>query len=200
MKKELFVELLGDLDDELLLRADEAAERCVRTRKSRRAWLRWGTMAACLCLVACGAVAMLLGGPMDYVGPVNPAVPDHPVVTPGDEITGSPALEEPSEPAQGAFHTVGDTITGKQSEAVMFPSYDDATTGNDYEAEYAAIGFFCGTVVEARVVEVHPDLYFVPPSGRTYRVARLEILDELKGKGLPKEIHYLFPHRKVQQR
>ena len=47
------------------------------------------------------------------------------------------------------------------------------------------------TVIEARVIEILPDTYR-PCEGREVRVAKLEVLDAIRGKGLPKEIYLYY--------
>jgi hypothetical protein len=59
MKQENISEAMNFIDDDLIDRADEARSE----KKSKKyPWIKWGAAAACLCLVAVGAVHMLVSG------------------------------------------------------------------------------------------------------------------------------------------
>lgn len=55
MKSERIYKALGNVDENLLLRHDENVEKA-RTRKN--VWVRYGSVAACLCIVAVGVFAL----------------------------------------------------------------------------------------------------------------------------------------------
>lgn len=48
------------------------------------------------------------------------------------------------------------------------------------------------TVVEAEVIEVLPDEYYVPSNDWSYYVAKLRVLDAIRGENLPEEIYLRF--------
>lgn len=77
MKKEDISKALGELDDELLLQADN------RRRKRKPRWLGWVAMAACLCLVVGLAVPLLKPAPVIAAGAICEAeyeeMPKHPL-------------------------------------------------------------------------------------------------------------------------
>ena len=47
MKKERFLELMNNIDDDLILRAERAKP---KQRRTKTLWVKWGVVAACLCL------------------------------------------------------------------------------------------------------------------------------------------------------
>lgn len=67
MRKEEFAEIFGDISEKYITEAE--AER----RSKKTPWLRWGAMAACLCLVVAGAWCMSKGtSPNSAAGGVVP--------------------------------------------------------------------------------------------------------------------------------
>ena len=54
MKKEELFDIIGEVDDQKVAAAGMAMN---TQKKSRSNWLKWGAMAACLCLVVVGAIA-----------------------------------------------------------------------------------------------------------------------------------------------
>ena len=92
MRKEDFAEILGDINENYIQEAETGK------RSKKTVWLKWGTMAACLCLVA--ASAFIIPGITDpgpeYVPVPNPdgtiqraeppdVYPSHSILKPGDE-------------------------------------------------------------------------------------------------------------------
>lgn len=84
--------------------------------------------------------------------------------------------------------TGGSEITGKQE--VIYGNPDTEASGN---ASMIAPGFYINTVVHANVVEVLPDQYYEPGSDTRYHVARLSVVEAIRGNGLPDEIFLRFP-------
>jgi hypothetical protein len=81
-------------------------------------------------------------------------------------------------------------LTGKQE--VVFGNIED---DEHQQGEPAPMSFLMSTIVEARVVEILPDSYYIPVDfGYTtqYHIARLSITDLLRGSGHPKEIFFRF--------
>lgn len=80
-------------------------------------------------------------------------------------------------------------LTGKQ-EIV----YGEPWPGEIIQATIASPGFGLGTIVQANVIEVLPDHYYLPTTDYRYLVARLSIQEVILGEGLPDEIYLRFPY------
>lgn len=74
-RKDLY-EGFGELDEEILERSEKA--------RRRPRWVRWGALAACVCLAAAGALWGYLAGGNDYGVP--PKKPVDPVVLPTENV------------------------------------------------------------------------------------------------------------------
>lgn len=70
MRKEDFLDVLGDIDESFVMEAESM-------KKKKTVWLKWAAMAACLCLLALSAVVIVPGFHSDE--PENTPVPE-PVV------------------------------------------------------------------------------------------------------------------------
>lgn len=84
--------------------------------------------------------------------------------------------------------TSGNKIIGKQ-ELV----YGELPSENKGAASTISPGFHIRTVVQANVIEVLPDDFYLPGSSYRYLVARLSVVEEIRGEGLPDEIFLKFP-------
>ncbi|MBQ4641617.1 MAG: hypothetical protein IJB47_03280 [Oscillospiraceae bacterium] len=80
-------------------------------------------------------------------------------------------------------------LTGKQ-EIV----YGEPWPGEIINASIMPPRFSLGTIVQAKVIEVLPDHYYVPTTDYRYLIARLSIVDVILGEGLPDEIYLRFPY------
>lgn len=58
----------------------------------------------------------------------------------------------------------------------------------------ASPSFGLGTIVQANVIEVLPDHYYLPTTDYRYLIARLSIVEVILGEGLPDEIYLRFPY------
>ena len=94
--------------------------------------------------------------------------------------------------------TVGDRLTGRQE--LSFIDNDIKEAGND---RYCLIspGFYIGSVIEAEIIEVYPDLYSygsghdsIFSSENTLHVAKVKVLESFNTEGLPEEIFISYPH------
>lgn len=84
---------------------------------------------------------------------------------------------------------LGDTVTGKPEISWGTPGKTEASDS------IIAPGFHYNLVIEAQVLEILPDTYYTPDLPNiSYRVARLAVLDTLRGEGLPQEIFFRFPY------
>ena len=207
MKKEDFADLLGGLDEELLRQADELVVQGRAKRGAARQWIRWGAMAACLCLVLCGVTVPTLWSQGRPDAP--PVVQDTQRMPSPDVIPTNPSVQEtqqlplldlsgkqPQRPTEtdGGWVVIGDAVTGTQEAAVELEGLWDQDVLNS-AAELVQPDFFIRTVIEARVAEVLPDEYLSYGDNKTYRIVKLEVLDAIRGEGLPAEIWYQFPAR-----
>ena len=137
-------------------------------KRTKSMYLRFGAIAACFVLIlsAVAIVAML----HDWDNP--PAVHNPPSIStmrPGSKITGLPAL------------VYGDT----SSEGEVMP-------------DIIPPGFEIQTVIEAEIIEVLPDTYYYTDSHdsyyKPYHVAKLRVVDSIRGDGLPEEIFLRYSH------
>ena len=107
MRKEDFAEVFGDINEKHI--AEARAER----KAKKPVWIKWGAMAACLCLVAAGAFVMPGVWNSSNTPISNPTgtiqredeletYPDQPILRPGDGGYIEPGIETP----------IGDTHNG----------------------------------------------------------------------------------------
>lgn len=175
MKNENWQAGLNALDASLVEQHLKETERLEKRRKSRG--LRFAALAACFCLVL-GSVLTL---PLLQKQPETPFVDSEP--------SGEPSEGYIEPPFVGPV-LLGDAVTGTQSVTVGRTEFGHASE------LLVPPGFQVGTVVEARVEEVLPDVYLRPGINMTYWVAKLEVLDVIRGEGLPQTIYLRFCHQK----
>lgn len=179
MKKQEWNEGLNHMDPDLVEEFVERKDRLSKKKRRGRIWLRWGAVAACFCLVFGAVITVPL---LREVAGVDPYHDQTSYVDPGTEQVKNTVL--PRIPTISA----GTQITGAQE--VLFGNTDTGTNGN---ADIAFASFRINTVVEAKVIEVLPDTYYVPDLHYRYFVARLSVVDAIRGEGLPQEIYFRFP-------
>ena len=56
MKKEQLYEALGEIDEAYIIEAEKSSKKIEGTRRVKSTWLKWGSIAACFCLVALVAI------------------------------------------------------------------------------------------------------------------------------------------------
>ena len=84
----------------------------------------------------------------------------------------------------------GINITGKQ-EVV----YGNTTPDSQGDADMIAPGFEIQTVIEAEIIEVLPDTYYnAALYNLPLHIAKLRIVDQIRGDGLPEEIYLCYPY------
>ena len=137
-----------------------------KTTKSM--YLRSGAIAACLVLFL--SAITIMATLHDWGN--NPAIHDAPSIStmrPGNKIAGLQTL------------VYGDTSSEGEGLTEMIPP-----------------GFEMQTVIEAEVIEVLPDTYYFYSSGDSYytpyHVAKLRVVDSIRGDGLPEEIFLRYSH------
>lgn len=98
--------------------------------------------------------------------------------------------DEPIPPAVSTMVS-GSKITGKQ-----YLFYDGYPTNVDTGlADMVFPGFLIRTVIEAKVIEVLPDTYYMAESYHTpFHVAKLQVINQIHGKGLPEEIYFCYSY------
>lgn len=76
MRKEDFFEVLGDLDNDIVEEAKTPVKDNINGKVKRSGWIKWETVAACLCLIICAfAISHLLNNSDDPVsGDLAPMV------------------------------------------------------------------------------------------------------------------------------
>ncbi len=177
MKQTEWNEGLNHIDPDLVQEYVERKENLTNKKRHRQLWLRAGALAACFALIL-GAVIIfpLLKGD----GPVMP--PDDP----DDSLINPPSQEIPSVSTMVS----GNKLTGKQE--LLYGEYESESEGN---YDLIPPGFGIHTVVEAEVIEVLPDTYYYAASYYLpFHVAKLRVIDQVRGDGLPTEIYLCYPY------
>ncbi len=162
MKQNDIFSALSFVDDELTARAHKTMQGEHKYKKIA-AWKRWSMVAACVCLVLAGALLF----PLFEKPPVEDFI-DHSVApwenlwVPGDELS------------------VENHVSG----------------GSAGDEAPATVVYQRGLGVVAKVVEILPDIYIDAASsssrGAKYHILRLEILEELYGENIPRQIYFLL--------
>ena len=168
MKKKEWNEGLNYLDPDLVEKHIEQKERLrQKNKKPKSVWLRFGAIAACFVLILSAVIVVPMLRDSD----------DNPIINP-------PNNDVPS------ISTIisGNKITGKQ-ELI----YGDPSSVSEGEASILAPGFYINTVIQANVIEVLPDYYYTPDLSTRYLVAKLSVVESIRGSGLPTEILMRFP-------
>lgn len=99
MSKDRVVDSLGRIDDDMIQSVE-----ALRQKKKRPAWMKWGAMAACFCLL----IAAVTVVPNLFPGttPIPPNNNDFPIQTNPNQSEGSEHTEGPWNPWQVNFNTV----------------------------------------------------------------------------------------------
>ncbi|MBQ7398122.1 MAG: hypothetical protein IJW09_04775, partial [Clostridia bacterium] len=139
----------------------EDAGRVTRKTSVRRKVARWSSLVACVCLVLAGALLFPLFEKPPVVNFIDhTAAPWENLWVPGDELS-------------------VENHVGGGSAAEMAP----ATVA--YERDLGVV---------AKVIEILPDIYVDAASSSSkdskYHILRLEILEELYGENIPREIYF----------
>lgn len=126
-------------------------------------WLHFGAIAACFALIVSAAISV-------------PILRD--------------AGDDPSKNGVQSVSTItsGNKLTGKQM--AVYGKYETEKSGF---AIILGTGFYINTVVQAKVIEVLPDYYYLPDSNMPYHIARLSVVESIRGSGLPEEIFLQYP-------
>ena len=132
-------------------------------------WIRFGAIAACFVLILSAVIVVPMlrdSGDNPIINPPNNDVPSISTMTSGNKITGKQEL-----------------------------MYGDFSSGSEGDADMLAPGFEIQTVIEAEVIEVLPDTYYYAASYyEPFHVAKLRVVDQIRGDDLPTEIYLCYPH------
>lgn len=169
MKENEFLDGLNNIEPDTVERfvsMDNRLHDKLGRSKNKNIWLRIGALAACLALIVSAVVVVKN---LKSNGVINPPDDDIPSVS---------------------MTTNGNRITGKQALV-----YGDPSSESEGEADMLAPGFEIHTVIEAEVIEVLPDTYYYAASYyEPLHVAKLRVVDQIRGEGLPKEIYFSYPY------
>lgn len=162
-----------ELPDEVLasVKGKVYAKTKLKSKKKNNGgiWMRVGAIAACFLLIVSAVIVV----------PMFRDSGDNPIINP-------PNSDIPSISTMIS----GNNITGKQ-ELI----YGDPSSGSEGEADMIAPGFEIQTVIEAKVIEVLPDTYYYAASYyEPFHVAKLRVVDQIRGDGLPEEIYLCYPY------
>lgn len=175
MKKERFFELMNNIDDDLIDRAEKGK---AKTNYNKSLWIRVAAIAVCFCLIvgAVITVPLFVDRSLPDVSSQTEYDPDyHPAIF---DATVSPVA-----------------VTGSALEFVVGSS---ALMGGTPTAEPPAFRFDVGNfVVKAKVVKSFSDLYYklyTPHQYKptAYRLVEMETLETLHGENMPKRFLYLI--------
>ncbi len=190
MNKHQFVRGMDNIDPALIQDFIIQKEQLIQKRAKQRASIRRITAAAaCLCIVLTALFAIPL-----MTGRDTP--PDPPIVTPSDTtsdpiasvIDTPPSAVDPNTPPATSFVQNNIQLSGTTQSTL-----GSMETSTQYDALVASPGtFYTGIVVEAKVSEILPFVYSHPKSSHDIYVVELEILDTLRGEGLPNKIYYQY--------
>jgi len=190
MNKRQFIRGMDNIDPALIQDFIIQKEQ-LQLKKARRKvnLLRVGALAACLCLMLTALFAIPFMPGRDT--PPNP-----PIVTPSD-TTSNPITSvidppappvDPNTPPATSFVQNNIQLSGTTQSTV-----GSMETTPSYDAYASSPGrFYAGIVVEAKVSEILPFVYSHPKSSYNIYVVELEILDTVRGEGLPNKIYYQY--------
>lgn len=155
---------LGKLDPELIAKAAPTSK--IQNRK-RYTWNKWSLCAACLLLIICiAAIGLIL-----YNLEKN-------------------TLSNPPKNSTSTTITKGAKISGTQGLIL-----GSAESNEEGSADMIGPGFVIRTVIEAEVIEVLSDTYYYASTYYIpFHVARLRVVDQIRGDGLPQEIFLCYPY------
>ena len=167
MKENAFLDGVSNIEPDVVERfvaMDNKLQMKANKPKSKRIWLRFGAIAACFVLIL--SAVLIIPRPGDTNNPPNNGIPSTSTMTYGNIITGKQML------------IYGDDSSISEGIAYMIPP-----------------GFEIQTVIEAEVIEVLPDTYYWDASSYVpLHVAKLRVVDQIRGDGLPKEIYLKYPY------
>ena len=191
MKNDDLFDALTGIDPDLI---EAAAPKAGKAPQRHAGILKWGALAASVLLVLMILPTVLFLIPQSAPTPPTeseqggaPLESDPPISDRQDAETVLPP-EETIVPAPIVY---GETLTGMQEQSIVNGSVG---SGGDVAAEMMAPDLYLHTVVEVQVLEVLSDTYYVTSSAQNYRVARLRVLDRIRGEGIPNEIYLLYPY------
>lgn len=186
MKNERFFELLVNIDDDLIERAQNSKQ---ENKSKTTVFFKWASIAASFCLVFGLSLAVII----QIINNLSDDDPSIGVDPPSVDIGELPSddTEPPTDngPPKASTIVSSDKITGKQELVLGNIQSSSMADGDIYSS-----GFYIQTVVEANVIEVLPDLYYMPNSQKQYHIARLSVIDSIRGEGIPSEIYLRFPY------
>ena len=169
MKQYEWHEGLNNIDPELVNEHLEKKNELAKRNIKRTVLLRIGAMAACICLIV-GAVLAI------------PRPDSDPPDKSGDGVISAPLI------------SAGEKLTGVQEKVYGSPDFFEDTSVGDIPGA----GFGIHIVLHVRVEEILPDTYYVPDVGYgaepDCHVARLSVIESLRGEGFPEEIYLKFPY------
>ena len=160
MKNRDIMDAMNGIDFDMI----EDAGRVTRKTSLRRKVAKWSSLAACVCVVLAGALLLPLlrnQPPVDRVALIDHSIsPWENLWVPGDELS------------------VENHVSG----------------GSAADEAPATVAYMRDLGVVAKVIEILPDIYVDaaswPASSSKYHILRLEILEELYGENIPRELYF----------
>ena len=180
------VERFVDMDNKLQKKAKKPRKSAI--------WLRVGIIAACCVLVFGAVIAMLMLREED------------PRLIPGADTSDDSREEQESsdtdtsviDPPVNILPPISTVVNGNEITGKQELIYGDPSSESEGDAEMIAPGFEIQTVIEAEIVEVLPDTYYYAASYyQPLHIAKLRVVDQIRGEGLPAEIYLCYPYYDV---
>lgn len=170
MRGEELLDVLEHIDPVLIEQAD---------RKPKGAWLRWTALAACLALVI-GICALFLPG--EAPSP--------------DPTLSSTLIPAPTPTQQNLLDLIDHTVSSEKLTGVQVlgdPSSGNSGTSIGPQGCPPAFSFRYNLMVEARMVELLPDIYTDALTKGKYYILRMKTLDAIVGQNFPQEFYLRLP-------
>ena len=194
MKKKDWNEGLNHLDPEIVEKYTYRKDKLRQKQKAQSVWLRIGVIAACLAFIVSALIVVPMLQEDDPKPLPLPETTQSGSDTTADEEETTAVGEESTTPSYITLPPISIIQSGKEIADRTNITCGNTGSSSGSEAEMYSPGFYIQTVVYATVIEVLPDTYYVPGRNTEYRVARLSVIDSIRGEGLPQEIFFRFPY------
>ena len=190
MKENEFLDGVSSIDPDVVERfvaMDNVLQKRASRVKSKRIWIRFGAIAACLAIIA-GAIFVL---PM-LRGDDPGEIPD--TGTTNDPGTVSPPNNNRT-PIVFDATVSPEQLTGSSLEFLIGTS---TALQSGADADPPQFAFSTGIAVKAKVVKNYPDVYYKLDTSfayrpNAYRLIQMETVEVISGENVPRYFLYLIP-------
>lgn len=191
MNKQQFNEALCFIDADLVESYIQQDDALKKSAVKRNMWLRVGAAAACFCVMVAAVFAlpmMLRDDPPPIVVEDTTPTDTTTDAEPPVDTTAPIVITNPNAPPKAPLVEKNSIVSGARS---VLLGTTNISSNTDY---MIAIREFKpnASVLEVKVMEILPDVYYFPSSNTAFYVAKLKVLDEIHGAGFPEEIYYMY--------